>query len=181
MAISDPVRICQRGGMGAAALDIGALYRTHGPWLRDWLRRRTRCTDRAEDLAQDTFHRLLEKGGELALRDARNFLVVVARRLLIDEARRQSLERDYLRAAAMFQDGCNELTPERICGAIRELDSLLDLLSHLPADVRTAFLLRRIDGLNHGEIAERLGISDRTVKRHISKAYVLCCSFTYPD
>lgn len=167
--------------MTAAALDIGALYRAHGPWLRDWLRRRTRCSHHAEDVAQDTFHRLLEKGGEFALRDARNFLGAVARRLLIDEARRQSLERDYLRAAAAFRDAGDELTPERICGAVRELEVLLDLLSRMPSDVRTAFLLRRVDGLTHGEIAEQLGISDRTVKRYISKAYVVCCSFAYPD
>jgi len=167
--------------MTAATLDIGAIYRAHGHWLQDWLRRRTHCASRAEDIAQDTFRRLLETGQDVPLRDARNFLSVVARRLLIDDARRQTLERRYLRAAAPFLEHSDELTPDRIYGAVREVEALLDLLARLPDDVRTAFLLRRIDGLTHGEIAERLGISDRTVKRHIVRAFVQCYSFAYPD
>jgi RNA polymerase sigma-70 factor (ECF subfamily) len=36
------------------------------------------------------------------------------------------------------------------------------------------FRLRKVDGLPHSEIAERLEISSKTVERHISQALRLC-------
>ena len=38
---------------------VGALYRDHRGWLLAWLRRNVACPQRAEDLSQDTFVRLL--------------------------------------------------------------------------------------------------------------------------
>ncbi|MBC7212156.1 MAG: RNA polymerase subunit sigma, partial [Pseudomonas sp.] len=38
---------------------VGALYRDHRTWLLAWLQRSTTCRQRAEDLSQDTFVRLL--------------------------------------------------------------------------------------------------------------------------
>jgi DNA-directed RNA polymerase specialized sigma24 family protein len=38
---------------------VGALYRDHRGWLLGWLRRNVACAERAEDLSQDTFVRLL--------------------------------------------------------------------------------------------------------------------------
>ena len=44
-----------------AAPGLNVLYRDHGDWLTGWLRRQTGCSQRAEDLRQDTFVRLLTK------------------------------------------------------------------------------------------------------------------------
>ncbi|WP_282444065.1 sigma factor, partial [Pseudomonas faucium] len=38
---------------------VGALYRDHRSWLLAWLQRSMACRQRAEDLSQDTFVRLL--------------------------------------------------------------------------------------------------------------------------
>ncbi|HCN46039.1 MAG TPA: RNA polymerase subunit sigma, partial [Pseudomonas sp.] len=38
---------------------VGALYRDHRSWLLAWLRRNLASAERAEDLSQDTFVRLL--------------------------------------------------------------------------------------------------------------------------
>lgn len=165
----------------ATVLDIAQVYVDHGAWLRNWLKARTRCSERAADLAQDTFCRLIEKGAPAPLRDARNYLAVVARRLLIDDIRRQDIERAYLCAQAAIEGQADHFTPDRIVEAVALLDGLVRLLGALSGEVREAFLLRRVDGLTHIEIAERLGISDRTVKRHIARAYAVCYDFAYPD
>ncbi len=156
---------------GVAMADVGDIYRRDGEWLHEWLRRQTRCPQRAADLVQDTFFRLLERGHALPLAINRSYLVVVARRLLIDESRQQLVHRHYLEALAQTGLKADMLTPERILAAVQELAAIIALLSGLPDQVREAFLLRRLDGLPHGEIAGRLGISDRTVKRHIARAY----------
>lgn len=167
-------------GLGDAVADIAGLYAAHGGWLRDWLRRHTRCPQRAADLAQDTFCRLLERRPAMP-DDARPYLATVARRLLVDDIRTREVERAYLDILADQQGGTDYLTPERIAAAVELLAGILRLLEGLPALTRQAFLLRRLDGLAHVEIAAALLISERTVKRHIAAAYAHCYALAYGE
>lgn len=164
---------------GAAA--IGDIYSKHGEWLRKWLHGRTRSAQLAADITQDTFCRLIERKDIGPIQDPRNLLSVIARRLLIDTIRRRDLERAYLACHAHMAGTTDLLTPERIYESVQLLEGITRLLSDLPAEIREAFLLRKIDGLSHLEIAERLRISDRTVKRHIARAYARCYALAYPD
>jgi RNA polymerase sigma-70 factor (ECF subfamily) len=54
------------------------------------------------------------------------------------------------------------------------LNSVAAALQELPAQCREAFLLNRLEGLTHSEIAERLGVSTKTVQRHIERALRRC-------
>lgn len=164
----------------AASNDIGRLYADHGRWLSGWLNRRTACAYRADDLAHDTFRRLLERGPLPLLDDPRNYLATVARRLLADDIRRRELERAYLDAAALGEIG-DSLTPERIFEAIQILEGVARLLAGLPKATCEAFLLRRLDGLSHEQVAAQMSVSVRTVKRHVALAYAHCYAFAYPE
>ncbi|GFE75462.1 sigma-70 family RNA polymerase sigma factor [Novosphingobium sp. TCA1] len=164
-----------------AAIDVGSLYDQHVDWLRAWLHRRTRCPHRAADLAQDTYCRLIEKSAELRIETPRTFLATVARRLLVDDIRRRDVERAILDAQALHAANGEEITPERIVEAAQFLDTVLRVLDSLPEQARETFLLRRIEGLAQSDIAERLGISISTVKRHIAAAYAACVTVAYAD
>lgn len=167
-------------GQAASSIYIGRLYADHGRWLSGWLNRRTACPERADDLAHDTFRRLLERGEQAPLEDPRNYLAAVARHLLVDDVRRRELERAYLDAIA-DRERAELLTPERILEAVQMLDGLVRLLAGLPRPTCEAFLLRRLDGLSHDEIAAQMGVSTRTVKRHVAAAYAHCYAFAYPE
>ncbi|ACJ01155.1 sigma-70 family RNA polymerase sigma factor [Rhodospirillum centenum] len=162
-------------------IEIGELYAAHGGWLCDWLRRRTRCPERASDLAHDTFCRLLERGRSALPLEPRPFLATVARRLLVDDIRRREVERAYLDVCAAQAGDADLLTPERIAEATQLLAGILQLLWELPDLTRRAFLLRRLEGQGHAEIAAVLGVSERTVKRHIAAAYAHCYALAYPE
>lgn len=166
--------------MGDAIADIGGLYAAHGGWLRDWLRRHTRCSQRAADLAQDTFCRLLERRPVLP-EDAKRYLATVARRLLIDDIRAREVERAYLDVLGDRFGTADHLTPERIAEAVQLLHGILRLLEGLPPVTRQAFLLRRLEGMAHADIATALGLSDHTVKRHIAAAYARCYALAYGE
>ena len=49
-----------------------------------------------------------------------------------------------------------------------------ELLDGLPVLVRRAFLWSQLEGLGYREIAERLEVSERTVKRYMAQAYEHC-------
>lgn len=155
------------------------LYREHARWLQGWIRRRLGCQHRAADLTQTTFCRLLERGCATPPDSPRGLLATVARRLLIDELRHRAVEVAYADSQLALHGEANMLTPERITEANQLLHAVLALLATWPADVRRAYLLRRIDGLANEQIAAVLGVSARTVKRHVARAYLrfYACEF----
>lgn len=155
------------------------LYKCHHHWLRAWLGRRLSNVSDAEDLAHDTFIRVL-KGYQNAdpcslaeLREPRAYLTTVAKRVVINHYERQSLERAY---TASLQSMPEPLVPSEEDRAIlleilRELDGLLDAM---PAKVRTAFLLCQLEGLSYEEIASQLKVSERTVTRYMAQSFRQC-------
>jgi RNA polymerase sigma-70 factor (ECF subfamily) len=107
------------------------------------------------------------------LREPRAYLTTVAQRLLIDHYRRLSLEQAWLEALAQQPELLMQSPEERliIMQALQRLDAMLD---GLPDTVRSAFLMAHVDDLGYAEIAARLGISERTVKRHLVQAFEQC-------
>lgn len=153
--------------------DVAVLYRQQHSWLHNWLRRRLNCSQSAADLAQDTFMRLLAKEQVPQLHAPRTFLAKVAQSVLSNHYRRQKLERAYFEALAAM--------PEQVAPSLETQAILLETLVALDAaleglerPVREAFLWSQVDGLSHGEIAERLDVSITTVKRYIVKAGAMC-------
>lgn len=157
----------------ASSLSIQALYSEHHGWLKAWLRSKLGNAADAADLAQDTFLRLLGKGEALELHTPRAFLRTVARGLVIDHWRREELERAYREALAQVPEA-EAPSPET-----REL--VLELLDCLKPKVRTAFLLAQCEGLSHREVAERMGISLRSVERYVADALFHCYQLRFAE
>lgn len=151
---------------------LESTYRDHHGWLVDWLRRRVGDIHQAGDLAQDTFVKLI--GHPLGdLREPRAFLATVARGVLVDHCRRQSLERSYLASIAALPEPVAP-SPEERAIALQALEQVDRLLEGLGTKVRSAFLLSQLDGLPYREIAERLGVSVSSVEKYIATALRHC-------
>jgi RNA polymerase sigma-70 factor (ECF subfamily) len=153
---------------------VGMLYRDHHGWLRGWLRQRLNdCAD-AADLAQDTFVRVLMAQSAEVIREPRPYLRTIARGLVIDLYRRRSLERAYLEALALLPEAVQPSLEEQalLLEALLEIDRMLDGLG---PKVRQAFILSQLEGLTYNQIAERLGMSLRTVNKYMAKAMEHCC------
>ena len=58
-----------------------------------------------------------------------------------------------------------------ILETLHQIDAMLDGLG---AKVRTAFLLSQLEGLAYADIAARLNVSERTVKRYMVQAFEQC-------
>ncbi|GGE44005.1 RNA polymerase sigma factor [Halopseudomonas oceani] len=163
-----------------ARSECGALYAEHNRWLVGWLRQRIGCLHDASDLAQDTFLRVLtarERAPRDSIQEPRAFLRTVAGRLLSNHLRRRALEQAWLQTLASLPEP-QVPSPEVqavMLQTLHEIDALLDGLS---ARARRVFLLAQLEGLTYAQIATKLGVSVRTIKRDMAEAYEQCILLT---
>jgi RNA polymerase sigma factor (sigma-70 family) len=156
----------------APALDL--LYTEHHPWLLDWLRRKLKGAEHAADLTHDAFVRVLCRRENLAtLDEPRAWLLTIARGLLIDHWRRQDLERAWREVLASRPE-LVEPSPEYRMLLLEALQALHAMIARMPPQVRRAFLLAQVQGMKYREIADRMDVSERMVKKYMAQAMLHC-------
>ena len=132
---------------------------------------RTRDTDLSHDIVQETFLRVWERRS--SLRPNRSFLAYLLRisvNLVLDASRRERTRerlKGYIPEPAQ-SEGDDPDEALRLTMLEERLAKIID--RHLPERCRAVFLLSRIQGKSHGEIAGMLRISVRTVEHQIAHA-----------
>jgi len=109
----------------------------------------------------------------LVLREPRAYLTTVARNLLINHVQRLSLEQAWLDAMAQLPEPLAP-SPEQQLLVLEALHQIDAMLNGLPPKVREAFLLSQLDGLTYAQVAQRLDVTVRTVKRYMAQAFEQC-------
>ncbi|WP_447725555.1 RNA polymerase sigma factor [Sphingomonas koreensis] len=152
----------------AGARQLEAIYRAQAPGLARYFRARFRGTEDPDDLVQEVFTRLAGGKPVAELRDPQAYLKRILRNLLITRKRR--LDR---RPLFVGLEGIEPAIPPDQSHAI-ELSEMQEryraCVDALPPRTREVFLLHRAEELKVKVIAERLGISSRTVEWHIAQA-----------
>ncbi|MBC3199216.1 sigma-70 family RNA polymerase sigma factor [Pseudomonas poae] len=128
----------------------------------------------AEDVVHDAYVRVLERTSDTPIDQPRAFLYRTALNLVIDGHRRNALRQveplEVLDSEERFASG----SPHASHDQAQRLDMLERALAELPSACRDSFLLRKLDGLSHLQIAERLCISRALVEKHIVNAMKHC-------
>lgn len=169
MSAADRTGANRNAEADAAGSTIEAIYRSHGGWLIDFLRRRFGRQE-AEELAQETYVRALSAGAEI--RHPRAFLARVAMSAARDRARRR-LARPALVAEAEHGEIAIPAPQEHTL-------ALKQAILALPPKLQEVFLLSRFGGLTYEQIALRCGVSVKTVEARMSKALALCALAARP-
>jgi RNA polymerase sigma factor (sigma-70 family) len=149
---------------GVAGPDVDQLYREHGNWLIALLRRRF-GRQAAEDLAQDAYVRVV--GSSTRIYHPRAFLARVAINAARDRARAAAVRPALLFGGSLVAAAGAEADQEQAL-------LLKQIILALPPQLRDVFLLSRFGGLTYGEIAQRCGVSVKTVEARMSKALAIC-------
>ncbi|MEE3623905.1 RNA polymerase sigma factor [Nitrospirillum sp. BR 11752] len=144
----------------------------HQSALRGYFARRVRQAQDVDDYVQDVYLRALSAAPDRGVDNWRAFLLRVANNLLIDRfrrntARHQDAHDGLEEVAELVDDGA--ATPERTLMFRQELACLEAALRDVDPLARHAFLLVRVDGLSHREVAGRLGLEVKTVSRQIER------------
>ena len=158
---------CRQGELGA----FEELYRAHAGRLYSVALRMVGNTADAEDLLQEIFlsaHRKLESfRGESSLG---TWLYRLAVNLCLDYLRSRTGRASHLTDPL---DDDTALPEPAGRGLADRTISRMDLeraLTQLPPGCRTAFVLHDVEGLEHREIGEVMGIAEGTSKSQVHKA-----------
>lgn len=138
------------------------------------------CPQRAEDLSQDTFVRLLGRDELQAPREPKAFLVAIAKGLLFDHFRRAALEQAYLDELRQVPEHEQPSLEDRQL-ILEDLKAIDRMLGKLSSKARAAFLHNRLEGLGHAEIAQKLGVSVPRVRQYLAQALRQCYIALYGE
>jgi RNA polymerase sigma factor (sigma-70 family) len=139
---------------------------------RRWLSRHVRSLSPhdADDLIQEAYSRIWS-ADLAAIKNARAYFFATLRNLLLEQARHaQIVPMERMGEIDALRISSEEPGPERRIAARQELERLRAIVGALPAQCRRVFELRRMQGLAQREVAKEMGISERTVEKHLAKA-----------
>lgn len=142
----------------------------HEHLLVNFLSRSWRRPQEIDDLRQEIYVKAYEAARASRPHSPKAFLFIVARHLVIDRIRRARVIS--IESVGDFDESTvsmDELSPERRLDARQQLKRLAEALNALPPKCRQVIWMRRIDELSQKEVAERLGVSVRTVESHALK------------
>lgn len=143
----------------------------HEARLRSWLARRRVVDLDVDDIVQETYAVLAELQNVSHIRNPRTYLFSVAHSIILQHIRRKRIVAiDSMADLESLNLYSEEAGPEEALSDFQELRSIAQQIARLPGKCRTAFLLRKIEGLSQREIAARMMISESTVEKHIGKA-----------
>jgi RNA polymerase sigma-70 factor (ECF subfamily) len=130
---------------------------------RVWPRR-----DEVADIRQEAYARVYEAARQSLPRAPKAFLFATTRHLMADRIRRERIvsiraggDQEYLNVLV------DEISPEQRVGAHQELARLARAFDRLSTKCREVVWLRRVKELSQKQVAERLGLTEKTIEKHL--------------
>ncbi|WP_257659077.1 RNA polymerase sigma-70 factor [Parapedobacter lycopersici] len=133
--------------------------------------KKLRDAEQAKDVVQELFTALWVRRERLSLTNDNLavYLYTAVRNRILDVIARQQVREKYIQSLQGFIDREQTGTDYRV----RSLDlaALIEAeISALPPKMREVFEMSRYENLSHKEIAEKLELSELTVRTHVKKA-----------
>lgn len=156
--------------MTASTIWLGDLFRLYHKEAVRFAARLVGSLDSGEEVVQDAWVKICARTAETALAHPKTYLFAATRNSAIDFTVRQRREWAHrvdieTTAEGEFADNAERLWEQR-----RELARLAVLLNELPDPCRKAFILNKLEGWTHVEIARDMRISVSMVEKHVMRA-----------
>jgi RNA polymerase sigma-70 factor (ECF subfamily) len=146
-------------------LVFDALYKKHSKDLFGYLYYKYGGSSDPEDKVQEAFLKLWNNCRKVPPEKAKSFLYKVANNLTLNTLSRKKTRNNY---NALFKtNNIDRENPEFILETKEYLEKLQAALATLTEAQRVAFMMNKVEGKKHKEIAEFLGISTKAVEKRL--------------
>ncbi|MEO1041483.1 MAG: sigma-70 family RNA polymerase sigma factor [Pseudomonadota bacterium] len=137
-----------------------------------FIARRIKSWEEAEDVVQEAVLKLVENPPHEAVENPGAYLIKVSLNIAIDRHRSSQARkhREHQWAELRQRPTSHAENPEAAFLARADLQESIEALEELGPTVRRAFVLHRIHGYSHAEVAQQTGLSRSTIEKHIMKA-----------
>ncbi len=125
-------------------------------------------TSNPVDMAQDAFVKLWNNCNSVSSSKAKSYLYTVANNMALNAVKHEKVVLKYKQENK--KNYTNE-TPEFLLEEEQFLQQYKSVLEGLKEEYRVAFLLNKVEGKKHSEIAELLGITQKVVEYRIYTAF----------
>jgi RNA polymerase sigma factor (sigma-70 family) len=162
----------------STAVAVSELFREHNRVLVGYLRSRLGSEQEAREVAQEAYVRVLQLHEPGAPGLLRAYLFKTAANLAIDRLRHRRVRKRSEEQPQLFEElntTRGELDdPAEQLLAREQADQLLRFLQELPIKCQQVMNLHRFEGISQRDVAVRLSISERMVRRYVTYAMVYC-------
>lgn len=159
--------------------DVSMTFLRNHRFLKRFLSKFLQTEQDIEDVAQEAFLKAYsaeqDKG---VLEQPKAFLFTIAKNLALNELTRKSRQMtDYIEDCQPHTSVMSGNSVEGEVLASASLGLYCEAVANLPERCRHVYLLRKVHGLSHKEIASRLGVSHSTVEKHLRIGALSCRDF----
>lgn len=145
--------------------------------IKRFLARFSSAPQKVDDYAQETFLKGFAAEMRTPIEQPKAFLFKVAKNVVLTDVRKNSRS-----ATGHLQDTDDmaqvldetQGTVEEWLDGRRKLTMFAKAVAQLTPQCRKAFLMRRVDGLQYKQIANRMDISVSAVEKHVANGLVKC-------
>ena len=143
--------------------------------LRRFISRFFRSIQDVEDIAQETFLRAYSAEKRLEIEQPKAFLFKIAKNIALNQLSRKSGQiTDYLEDLGGSDVLMGEGSIEDEVATHQMLGLHCEAVALLAPNCRRVYLMRKVYGMSHKEIAGRMEIAVSTVEKHLMKGIAEC-------
>jgi RNA polymerase sigma factor (sigma-70 family) len=158
---------------------ISSVFVEHSSFLKKFLTRFLNREQDIEDVVQEAYlkaYSIEQDRGEIEQPKA--FLFSIAKNLALNELSRKSRQMTgYIEECQAAFAVESQTTVENEIEAHQSLGIYCEAVAALPEQCRRVYLLRKVHGLPHKEIGQRLGITTSAVQKHLRIGSLRCLTY----